>query len=171
MYIGVGQTLVGRGVHLVHQHRQYCVRITTHAPPSSSIRSERPTAVITAAIIPTTHPRVLNRSLVAWDAAGAPDGTLWWLLLDGRFTVKVHRCCGCFAWCFGRFVWEIASRWNLSQLHWDRSIALAEQGPHYSQWHHANRRDERYRVWSMGIMRTMILTRQLLCNLSSDSHS
>ena len=80
MYIGVGQTLVGRGVHLVHQQRQYWVRITTHAPPSSSIRSERPTAVITAAIIPTTHLRVLNRSLVAWDAAGAPDERLWWLL-------------------------------------------------------------------------------------------
>ena len=31
---------------------------------------ERPTAVITAAIVTTTHPRVLNRSLVAWDALG-----------------------------------------------------------------------------------------------------
>ena len=41
---------------------------------------ERPTAVITAAIVTTTHPRVLNRSLVAWDVAGAPDERLWWLL-------------------------------------------------------------------------------------------
>ena len=44
------------------------------------MKSQRLTAVITAAIVTTTHPRVLNRSLVAWDAVGAPDERLWWLI-------------------------------------------------------------------------------------------
>ena len=56
-------------------------------------------AVITATVATTTHPRILNRSLVACDAAGAPVGRLWWLLLDGRFMVtfivSLYRC---FVW-------------------------------------------------------------------------
>ena len=44
------------------------------------VKSERPTAVITAAVVSTTHARIINRSLVACDAAGPTDGMLWWLL-------------------------------------------------------------------------------------------
>jgi len=103
---GDAWTLVGRGVHLVHQQRQIGWESTTHEPPSH-LKSERPTAVITAAIITTTHPRIINRSLVACDAAGPTDGMLLWLLFDERWDPS--RSCCCFVDCLG-FIWALNKR-------------------------------------------------------------